>query len=70
MTEGYFVEYNGECWQSVFPSCYADMSSLHLTIDDALDYMTNECGVDLNLIVVCPQPELIQELDTSNPASS
>jgi hypothetical protein len=44
-TEGYYVEHNGDCWQSVFPSKEARQSALHTTVDDALTYMIEECGV-------------------------
>lgn len=50
--EGYFVEWNGECFQSVFPSPEAAKSKLHTCVADALDYMTDECGVDPEVIEV------------------
>lgn len=28
--EGYFVEHNGDCWQSVFPSAESAKSQLHI----------------------------------------
>jgi hypothetical protein len=34
--EGYFIEHNGDCWQSVFPEAEAAKSALHDTITDAL----------------------------------
>ena len=45
MKQGYFVEHNGDCWQSVFPANEANKSQLHTTIIDALDYMVQECGI-------------------------
>lgn len=51
MSEGYYVEWNGDCWQSVFPSAAADKSQLHVTVDEALVYMVDECGVPESNIV-------------------
>lgn len=39
MNEGYYVEWNGDCWQSVFPTSLAECSQLHSTVDDACLYM-------------------------------
>lgn len=39
--EGYFVEWNGECYQSVFPSSESELSQLHVTVEDALDYFSD-----------------------------
>lgn len=50
--EGYFVEFNGEFYQSVFPTKESEKSQLHYDLVDALNYMTLECEVDLNLIKV------------------
>ena len=36
--EGYFIEYNGDYWQSVFPSAEAEFSQLHTSVEDALAY--------------------------------
>lgn len=44
-SKGYFVERNGHGWQSVFPEKEAECSQLHATVEDAIDYMVNECGV-------------------------
>lgn len=62
MQEGYFVEHNGDCWQSVFPQAEANKSQLHGDVADAFAYMTLECGVDINHISV------IDEIGTT-PAS-
>ena len=43
--EGYFVEWNGDQWQSVFPSSESNHSSLHTSVDDALFYMVDELGI-------------------------
>lgn len=51
-TQGYFIEHNGECWQSVFPEPEAAKSQLHETIDDARSYMVSECGVPEALIQI------------------
>lgn len=45
LPQGYFVEHNGDYWQSVFPSWEAEKSQLHTTTKDALIYMTKECGI-------------------------
>lgn len=50
--QGYFVEFNGDCWQSVFPEEDADQSALHTSIDEALAYMTHECGIPRDAITV------------------
>ena len=36
--EGYFVEWNGEFWQTVFPAEEAHLTQLHGSIEDALAY--------------------------------
>ena len=46
MTEVYCVEWNGDYWQSVFPSKESDKSQLHHSIDDAVYYMRRECDVN------------------------
>ena len=38
LAEIYTVEFNGDCYQSVFPSAEAELSQLHRTMQDALDY--------------------------------
>lgn len=48
--EGYFIEWNGEHYQSVFPSNEAENSELHTTLNDALYYMTQVKKVDKKLI--------------------
>ncbi len=50
--EGYFVEHNGEQWQSVFPSAEAHLSQLHVTVADAIVYMIDEQGVAANITVL------------------
>jgi hypothetical protein len=37
--EGYFVEFNGEFYQSVFPSGESELSQPHTTVEDALEYI-------------------------------
>lgn len=51
-TEGFYLEFHGEQWQSVFPEELSEHSQLHTTLDDGLDYMVNECGVDYDSIKV------------------
>lgn len=36
--EGYFVEWDGEYYRSVFPSSEAELAQLHTTVEDALEY--------------------------------
>jgi len=38
MKEGYYIEWNGDFWQSVFPRALADLSQLHSTVADARAY--------------------------------
>jgi hypothetical protein len=45
MSEGYFIEHNGDTWQSVFPSAESSRSQLHTSVQDALDYMVKEIGI-------------------------
>ena len=54
MTYKYFIEFNGEVWQSVFPAEYSDKSQLHPDADDALFYMVTECGVPADCIRIVP----------------
>lgn len=54
-TERYFVEHNGDCWQSVFPASENEKSQLHPTSVEALDYMCCECGVPPDAIRVIPE---------------
>lgn len=56
-TEGFFIEHNGEFWQSVFPTQYADLSALHFTIEEAKSYMVYECGVSAEDITVRPRED-------------
>lgn len=51
--EGYYIEkISNGLWQSVFPEEDADNSSKHETLDDALSYMVDECGVCQEIIVI------------------
>jgi hypothetical protein len=52
--DGYFVEQNGDCWQSVFPMAEASKSQLHATTADAVLYMVTECHVPRAKIVIAP----------------
>lgn len=49
--EKYGVEWNGDCWQSVFPTQQSEKSQLHTSIDDAVMYMREECGVTAPIVV-------------------
>lgn len=40
----YFVEHNGDCWQTVFPEPEAEKSQLHPSIQEAADYFL-ELGI-------------------------
>lgn len=44
LKEGYYVEHNGDCWQSVFPEGESQLSQLHTSIDEAISYMVGQCG--------------------------
>lgn len=48
--EGYYIEHNGDCWQSVFPAAEAEKSQLHPDPMDAFNYMHIECGVPADAI--------------------
>lgn len=48
----YFVEDNGEFYQSVFPENEAEKGQLHTSKEDGLDYMVYECGIDVNEITI------------------
>jgi hypothetical protein len=52
MEEGYYIEDVGDGWQSVFPSDEADLSQLHVDVADALEYMTQECGIPRERITI------------------
>lgn len=47
--EGYFIEWNGEHFQSVFPSDEAEKSSLHPNLQEAINYMVEQ-GVERSKI--------------------
>ena len=49
--EKYYIEWNGEIWQSVFKTPEAEKSQLHTTLDDAFAYMRDECGVTEDIII-------------------
>lgn len=53
--QGYYVEHNGDCWQSVFPESEAHKSQLHRTRADAAVYMIDECGIDASKIILRPR---------------
>lgn len=38
-SECFAIEWNGDCWQSVFPTKYAEHSQLHATVQDAAEYI-------------------------------
>ncbi len=59
MKQGYFIEHNGEFWQSVFPSNESTKSQLHTSVDDAFAYMAFEQGVDPEAIVILPVKSLM-----------
>ena len=50
----YFIEHNGENWQSVFPAAESAKSQVHADADDALLYMVQECGIPADKIQVVP----------------
>jgi len=52
--QGYYIEFTGEFYQSVFPENESDKGGLHTTIEDAIDYMVLDCNIDKNNIVVIP----------------
>lgn len=35
---GYYIEWNGDCWQSVFPRNELELSELHTSVEDARAY--------------------------------
>ncbi len=59
MLHKYFIEHNGEQWQSIFPATEADKSQLHSDPDDAFTYMHYECGVPAEAIRVVPVAHLL-----------
>ena len=38
-SEGFYVEWGGEYYQSVFPSSMSELSQLHTSIEDAVEYI-------------------------------
>lgn len=52
VVEGYFIEFDGEFYQSVFPENEAHKSSTHSDLPDAVNYMVVECGIEPKLITV------------------
>ena len=50
--ESYFIEFNGEHWQSVFPEKESEKSQLHTTSEDGINYMTKECGIPIEKISI------------------
>jgi len=42
--EGYYIEWDGEQWQSVFPSHNIEFSQLHDSIQDAYEYIQKLVG--------------------------
>ena len=41
----YFIEWNGELFQSVFPSKDSHLGQLHVSIEEALIYMREELKI-------------------------
>lgn len=58
--QGYYIEHNGEQWQSVFPEQEANKSQLHSSSDDAFGYMHFKCGVPAEAIVMLPVASLLR----------
>lgn len=61
----YVIEYDGEYFQSVFPSAESEKSQLHDTWVDAFNYLTEECGInnkDITSNVIFTVQDLINEL--------
>lgn len=58
--EGYFIEFNGEHYQSVFPTKDAESSQLHINLDEAFFYMVEECGVEVSDIKVLALKSFIE----------
>lgn len=52
--QGYFIEFTGEYYQSVFPKNEADKGALHTTLEDAVDYMVLDCNINKENIIVIP----------------
>jgi hypothetical protein len=43
--QNYYIEFTGECYQSVFPEEESDKSQLHTTLQDAVQYVFQESGI-------------------------
>ena len=54
--EGYFIEWTGDNYQSVFKTHEADKSQLHTTIQDAFDYMAGDCGIIDDITIISFRP--------------
>lgn len=50
--EQHQIFWNGDEWQSVFPSEQSEKSQLHSSVQDAFEYMTMECGVIDDILIV------------------
>jgi len=51
--QGYYVEHNGDCWQSIFPSREAHLSQNHVTVADAQEYIQEvKPGVKVTVVNV------------------
>lgn len=53
----YAIEWNGEYYQSVFPSDKAEHSALHISVMDAIDYLHDEHGIQYKDIVIIPRKD-------------
>jgi len=68
--EGYYVEFNGDEWQSIFPSVESNKSQLHRNIVDAVRYMNEECDIPISKInLVAPAKDIIYFLTCFNEMS-
>lgn len=52
--QGFFIEWNGDHWQSVFPERLAHNSQNHDSVQDAVDYF-RELGYTFDRIQVFPE---------------
>ena len=59
--ECFAIEWNGDCWQSVFPTKWAEHSQLHTTVQDAAEYIAEVVAL-IGPEVDVPK-ELTNELD-------
>lgn len=57
MRRKYAIEWNGDCWQSVFPEDEAHKSALHETVENADAYMRFECGVEEYIELIGPEED-------------